>query len=215
MDLYFIDAKSGKSRKVLTESEPDAWVEVNDNFRILKSDGRSDARFLWTSWRDGHTHIYLYSFNASDPIASDAKLERQLETGEYEVLAVDGVDEASGTVLFTANQGDPRQEKLFSVKLDGSGMQGLSAEDGNYTAVFADDGKHFVETHSATLTPPRISWCYAGRKLPENLGEPQRDDYDPIAPKPLEFKADDGTCVWLSASAAQRRPEPEGDFQFH
>jgi dipeptidyl-peptidase-4 len=198
MDLYFIDAKSGKSRKVLTESEPDAWVEVNDNFRILKSDGRSDARFLWTSWRDGHTHIYLYSFNASDPIASDAKLERQLETGEYEVLAVDGVDEASGTVLFTANQGDPRQEKLFSVKLDGSGMQGLSAEDGNYTAVFADDGKHFVETHSATLTPPRISWCTPGGSCQKIWASRSVTDYDPIAPKPLEFKADDGTVLYGS-----------------
>ena len=63
MDLYFIDAKSGRSRKVLTESSPDAWVNVNDDFRILKS----GDRFLWTSWRDGHTHIYLYSFNAPDP----------------------------------------------------------------------------------------------------------------------------------------------------
>ena len=59
MDLYFIDTKSGRSRKVLTESEPNAWVNVNDDFRILKS----GDRFLWTSWRDGHTHIYLYSFN--------------------------------------------------------------------------------------------------------------------------------------------------------
>ena len=63
MDLYFIDAKSGKSRKVLTESAPDAWVNVNDDFRILKS----GDRFLWTSWRDGHTHIYLYSFNPPRP----------------------------------------------------------------------------------------------------------------------------------------------------
>ena len=93
LDLYFIDAKSGKSRKVLTESAPDAWVNVNDDFRILKSDG---DRFLWTSWRDGHTHIYLYSFNAQDPLAADAKLERQLESGDYEVLAISGVDEAIG-----------------------------------------------------------------------------------------------------------------------
>ena len=71
LDLYFIDAKSGRSRKVLTESAPDAWVNVNDDFRILKS----GDRFLWTSWRDGHTHIYLYSFNAQDPAAANAKLD--------------------------------------------------------------------------------------------------------------------------------------------
>src|SRR6202140_4502112 len=153
MDLYFIDAKSGRSRKVLTESAPDAWVNVNDDFRVLKS----GDRFLWTSWRDGHTHIYLYSFNGSDPGGSEAKLERQLESGEYEVIEISGVDDAAGTVFFIANKGDPRQEKLFSVKLDGSGMQSISSEEGSYAATFAHDGKHFVETHSATLKPPRIS----------------------------------------------------------
>ena len=192
MDLYFIDARSGRSRKVLTESAPDAWVNVNDDFRILKS----GDRFLWTSWRDGHTHIYLYSFNAPDPTASDAKLERQLESGDYEVLAISGVDDASGTVFFTANKGDPRQEKLFSVKLDGSGMQSLSSEEGNYTAVFADDGKHFVETHSATLTPPRISVCAPGGACQKLWEGRSIADYNPIAPKMMEFKADDGTVMY-------------------
>ena len=192
MDLYFIDAKSGKSRKVLTESAPDAWVNVNDDFRILKS----GDRFLWTSWRDGHTHIYLYSFNAPDPLASDAKLERQLESGDYEVIAISGVDDAAGTVFFTANKGDPRQEKLFSVKLDGSEMQAISSGEGNYEAIFVDDGKHFVETHSATLTPPRISVCAPAGPCHKIWEGRSVADYDPIAPQPLEFKADDGTVLY-------------------
>ena len=196
MDLYFIDAKSGKWGKVLTESAPDAWVNVNDDFRILKS----GDRFLWTSWRDGHTHIYLYSFNAQDPMAADAKLEHQLESGDYEVIAISGVDEASGTVFFTANKGDPRQEKLFSVKLDGSGLQSLSSEAGgnagNYAASFAEDGRHFVETHSATLTPPRISVCAFGGPCHKIWEGRSLTDYDPIVPKALEFKADDGTVLY-------------------
>lgn len=212
MDLYFIDAKSGKSRKVLTESASDAWVNVNDDFRILKS----GDRFLWTSWRDGHTHIYLYSFSAQDPLAADAKLERQLESGDYEVIEISGVDEASGTVFFTANKGDPRQEKLFSVKLDGSGMQGISSEEGNeagnYAASFADDGKHFVETRSATLTPPRISMCAAGGACQKIWEGRSVADYDPIAPKNLEFKAEDGTVLYgylilpRNADATQKIP---------
>ena len=210
LDLYFIDAKSGKSRKVLTESAPDAWVNVNDDFRVLKS----GDRFLWTSWRDGHTHIYLYSFNAPDPMASDAKLERQLESGDYEVIAISGVDEASGTVFFIANKGDPRQEKIFSVKLDGSDMHGILSEEGNYAASFAHDGKHFVETYSATRTPPRISVCAAGGACQKIWEGRSVADYDPIAPKPLEFKADDGTvlygCLILPrpADASQKIPIP-------
>jgi dipeptidyl-peptidase-4 len=210
MDLYFIDAKSGRSRKVLTESSPDAWVNVNDDFRILKS----GDRFVWTSWRDGHTHIYLYSFNAQDPMAADAKLERQLESGDYEVIEISGVDDAAGAVFFIANKGDPRQEKLFSVKLDGSGMQSISSEEGSYATTFAEDGKHFVETHSATLKPPRISACATGgpcRKIWEGRSVA---DYDPIAPKTVEFKADDGTVLYgylilpRHADASQKTPIP-------
>jgi len=210
MNLYFIDAKSGKSRKVLTESAPGAWVNVNDDFRILKS----GDRFLWTSWRDGHTHIYLYSFNAPDPLAADAKLERQLENGDYEVIAVSGVDEALGTVFFTANKGDPRQEKIFSVKLDGSGMHSISPEAGSYTASFSDDGKHFVETHSAPLAPPRILLCVPGGDCYKVWQGRSLADYDPILPKSLEFKADDGTVLYgdlilpRNADATQKIPIP-------
>jgi len=192
MDLYFIDAKSGKSRKLLTETAPGAWVNVNDDFRILKS----GDRFLWTSWRDGHTHIYLYSFNAPNPLASDARLERQLESGDYEVIAVNAVDEASGTIFFTANKGDPRQEKVFSVKLDASAVQSISPEEGNYTASFADDGKHYVETHSATLTPPRILLCVPGGNCYRIWESRSVADYHLIAPEALEFKADDGTPLY-------------------
>ena len=63
MDLYFIDAKSGKSRKVLTESAPDAWVNVNDDFRILKA----GDRFLWTDWRDGHSSHLSLQFQRAGP----------------------------------------------------------------------------------------------------------------------------------------------------
>jgi dipeptidyl-peptidase-4 len=228
LDLYFIDVKSGKSRKMLTESAPDAWVNVNDDFRVLKS----GDRFLWTSWRDGHTHIYLYSFNAQDPLTVNAILERQLESGDYEVLSINGVDEVSGgkskdkladksdansgTVFFTANKGDPRQAKIFSVKLDGSGVQALSSEAsgeaGRYSAHFSDDGKHFVETHSATITPPRISLCAVGGACQKIWEARSVADYNLIAPQPLEFKADDGTVLYgqlilpRNADASQKIP---------
>ena len=180
--------------KCLTESEPDAWVNVNDDFRILKS----GDHFLWTSWRDGHTHIYLYSFNAQDPFAGEAKLERQLESGDYEVLAVNSVEPESGTVFFTANKDDPREERLFSVKLDGSGLRSISSKQGNYTGLFAADGKHYVETRSATLTPPRVSLCSVSAPCQKIWESRDIADYDPILPKQLELKADDGTVLYGS-----------------
>ena len=56
MDLYFVDAKSGKSRIVLTETTPGAWIDFEQvEVRFLKSSGG----FLWPSWRDGNMHLYL------------------------------------------------------------------------------------------------------------------------------------------------------------
>jgi dipeptidyl-peptidase 4 len=199
LDLYFVDTHSGKVRKVFTESEPEAWVEVNDDFRVLKS----GDRFLWTSWRDGHTHIYLYSFNARDPLSADAKLERQLESGDYEVLSINGVNPDSGDVFFTANKDDPREQKIFSIKLDGSAVRALASEAGQNVGLFAENGQHFVRTHSATLVPQRISVCPTGASEPDKsctkIWEGRSiAPYAPITPKDLEFKADDGTVLYGS-----------------
>jgi len=192
MDLYFIEAKSGRSRKLLTETSKGAWVEVNNDFHVLKS----GDRFLWSSWRDGHTHLYLYSFDKQNPLAADAKLEKQLDQGDYEMLGVQGIDEEAGTVYVSANKDDPRQEQLYSLKLDGSGLQQVSKEPGTHTVAFADDGKHYVDTYSANLVPPKRSVCAAAGTPCHPFWE-ARDvsQYDWIAPKNFELKAADGNTT--------------------
>jgi dipeptidyl-peptidase-4 len=192
MDLFFVDVRSGKSRKVLTETVKGGWVEVNDDFRILKS----GDRFLWTSWRDGHTHIYLYSFDRNSPLASDAKLERQLEQGDYEVLGIAGVDEAAGSVYFRANKEDIRQQQVFAVGLDGSGLRRLSTREGTHAATFAPDGKHYVENYSSMLTPPQWSVCAVSGECAPMWQSHDVSGYNLRAPGYLEFKADDGTTLY-------------------
>jgi dipeptidyl-peptidase-4 len=190
MDLYFIDAKSGRLRKVLTESSPDSWVDVNDVFRILKS----GDRFLWPSWRDGHTHLYLYSFDKQNPLGADAKLERQLEKGDYEVLSVEAVDE--NAVYLTANQGDYRKKGVFSVKLDGSDFHLLSQPEGWHSASFADDGNHWLDKYSAATAPPQWSLCTVGGSCSKVWESRSVADYGLVAPKFLDFKAEDGTTLY-------------------
>jgi dipeptidyl-peptidase-4 len=192
LDLYFVDAKSGKSRIVLRETSADAWVNVNDDFKVLKS----GDRFLWSSWRDGHTHLYLYSFDKGNPLAVDAKLEGQLTQGDFEVLGVEAVDDAAGVVFFAANKDDPRQRHLFSVKVDGSGLQALTREEGMHFGNFADDGKHYLDTYSNVLTPPRASLCAVGGACNPVWEARSVGDYGLMPEKFLEFKADDGTTMY-------------------
>jgi dipeptidyl-peptidase 4 len=189
LDIYFVDAHSGKARKVLTENSPDSWVNVNDDFTLLKS----GDHFLWSSWRDGHTQLYVYSFDKADPSSADAKLERQLTQGDFEVLGVESVDAGAGVVYFSTNKDDPRQRQLYSVKLDGSGLTRVSQDDGTHQVIFSADGKHYLDTYSSVLTPPRLLACAPGGSCQHAWESHSVDDYSLTAPKFLEFKADDGT----------------------
>jgi len=200
LDLYFVDIHSGRSRKVLTESAPAAWVYVNDDFRILKS----GDRFTWQSWRDGTTQLYLYRFDKNNPLGSDAKLERQLTQGAFEVVganarphsSLEAVDEEAGTLYFTCDKDDPRERQLYAVKLNGSELRQVSAQNGTHEVTFADDGKHYVDEHSAILTPPSLSLCQPGGSCQKVWDSHRVDDFGLIPPQFLEFKAEDGTKLY-------------------
>ena len=200
LDLYFIDAKSGKSHKMLSEVAADAWVYVNDDFKVLKS----GDRFTWQSWRDGTTQLYLYSFDKNSPLGSDAKLERQLTKGDFEVLGagenphsgIEAVDEAAGEIYFTCDKDDPRQRQLYSVKLDGSDMQRVTKQDGTHATTFAEDARHYVDQYSDIMTPPSLSICSVGGSCTKVWDSRSVDDFGLITPRFLDFKADDGTRLY-------------------
>jgi dipeptidyl-peptidase 4 len=194
MDLYFVDAKTGKSRIVLTEAAPGAWIDFDQvEVRFLKSSGG----FLWPSWRDGNMHVYFYSFDKQNPMGTEAKLERQLTHGDFEVLGIEGVDEATGTAFFTSNQDDPRQRRIFSIKLDGTGLQQLTHDEGLYFSQFSEDGKHYEQTFTGPTTAPRMTLCTVGGgcalvwKARDEVAE-----YGLRAPMFLEFKAEDGSTLY-------------------
>jgi len=204
MNLYFVDAKSGKSRIVLTEDTSGAWIDFEHvEVKFLNSGNQ----FLWPSWRDGNMHIYRYSFDKHNPMAGDAKLDRQLEKGDYEVLGIDGVDENSGTVFFEANKDDPRQQHIYSVKVDGSDLKDMTPEEGTHFGNFSDDGKHYTHMSSGPHVSRSLELCAVGGACNSVWkGHDEITEYGLRAPEFLEFKADDGTTLYgrllLPAEAA-------------
>jgi dipeptidyl-peptidase-4 len=192
LELYFVDTQTGQRRKVLTETAPDAWVYVSDDFKVLKS----GDRFLWSSWRDGTTQLYLYTFDKEKPLASEARLERQLTKGDFEMLGIEGLDESAGLIYFNCNKDDPRQRQLYSGKIDGSGLQRVSREDGTHAVTFADDGKHYFDIFSALMTPPRLSACNSTGECNQVWNSRNVEAYDLTPPKFLDFKANDGTTLY-------------------
>jgi dipeptidyl-peptidase-4 len=191
LDLYFAEAKfMGRARRVLSDSS-DVWVETHDNFRIL----RSGDRFLWSSWRDGFPHLYLYRFDASKPLDNEASVERQLTKGEFTVYDVAGVDEAAKVVYFISNQGDARERQLYSVPLGGGEMTRITEGAGTHDSLFSPDGKYSVQTFSSLREPTRISMCALGGDCNVFWESKSLEGYALAAPTFVDFKADDGSVL--------------------
>jgi dipeptidyl-peptidase-4 len=195
LDIYFIDTQSGKSQRVLSESS-DAWIDMHPEvaFELLPS----GERFLWTSWRDGHYHIYLYQFDKKNPLSGEAKLVAQLTHGEWEVESINGVDESQRVVYFTANESDWRQANVFSVGLDGQNLHRISKEDGTHDANFGPmNTRRYVDTYSSLAIPPRLSVCATDGTCTPFWQSRSIDGYNIRSPKPVDFTAADGTTKLL------------------
>ncbi len=189
--IYFVDVASDKSQLMLKESSSD-WINISDDFKILKT----GDRFLWSSWRDGFTHLYLYGFDHATPLALPARLERQLTKGEFETFGVKAVDESKGYVYFLANAGDVRQRNLYRTKLDGSApIERVSTPDGTHTANFDESGTHYVDTYSNQKTPTITELCSVGGSCSAIWQPRSLAAYQLIFPRFVEFKAEDGTVL--------------------
>jgi dipeptidyl-peptidase-4 len=200
--LYLIDVASGKSRAVLRESDAD-YIELRDS-GFHDPTGRahqeilflnSSAGFLWQSWRDGFTHIYLYSFDGEQPLAADARLIRQLERGRYEVNTMLGVDEAAKLVYLEANKGDDRQQHLFAVPLAGGEVVQLTQQPGVHSVSMTEDARYFLDVHSSLTTPFKMAICKVGGDCREIWASHRWDDYDTLTPQFVDFHAEDGTLL--------------------
>jgi dipeptidyl-peptidase-4 len=107
------------------------------------------------------------------------------------------LDEAGGTVFFEANKEDPREEHIYSVKLDGSDVKNLTPEEGIHMGNLSDDGKHYTEMHFGPHTSPGLSVCAVGGSCnPVWTAHDEITEYGLRAPKFMEFKADDGTTLY-------------------
>ena len=197
-DLYFIDTRTGKSRLALHESDPN-YIELHDAMGRGEHQGLrfldSSDEFLWLSWRDGFTHVYLYSFSSGNPLAGPAKLERQLEKGPYEVNNLLGVDESKRILYIEANKSDDRAENAFAVPLSGGEAVSLTPQPGVHTISMTANAKCFVDTYSSLTAQPRMQICAVGGLCSEVWASHAWDGYDTLTPQFVDFKAEDGELL--------------------
>ncbi len=188
LDLLISDTITGKTRAALSENDPN-WINVSDDLNFLK-DGK---RFLWSSERSGYRHLYLYDLEGGQLA--------QLTKGEWEVSAVDAVDEAKRLVYFTATEKSPLERHLYRVALDGTAFTRLTKDAGTHAAVFAPNDAAFYDTYSNAAAPPRQDLYRADGSRIATINENKIAELADYHLSPMEFftvKSHDG--VQLNAS---------------
>lgn len=193
LNIYFADAHTGDARMVLAQDDDKFFDEAYDVYFF------APGEFLITSWRDGHTHVYRYTYVASNPLGAEAEPAGQLEKGEYEVSAIKSIDLTTRTIFYLSNEGDPRQQQIWSVKLDGTDKKRVSTSDGFHDPNFSAGSPTYIDAASAQMTPPSLSLCHAGGTCQEIWHAHAPQGYDLVRPEMLELKAADGkTTIYAS-----------------
>src|SRR5207247_3263244 len=144
LELNAADANTGAPRTILRETSK-YWISADD---VEPPTTMKDGSFLWLSDRSGWRHIYHFK--------ADGTLINQVTSGKWEVRTLHGVDESGGWIYFSGTERSPIGGDVYRIKLDGTGMQRVSAAEGTHTAAFSPSLAYYTDTWSTVTTPPQM-----------------------------------------------------------
>jgi dipeptidyl-peptidase-4 len=188
LGLYFADAQTGVSHRVLTETDP-YWINTNDDLYFL-NDG---THFLWASERDGYKHLYRYRM--------DGALANQVTKGDWAIAsaswgggAVVGIDAKNDWIYFTALTDSSIERHLYRIRSDGSALTKLTTENGTHSVSMSPDARYYFDVYSNIHELPSLRMCSSEGKALYTLASPRREllPVDVQYPELLTIPAGDG-----------------------
>ena len=144
LDLLSVDPATGASRVIATQKS-DAWVPLNHSFRALEN-----GQFIWASEESGWNHLYLYN--------RDGRRVRAITRGDYAVKSLNGVNQETGEVFFTASMRDgkeyPIEQQLFRASLKRTAAPAeVTPRGGWWSASVNGTGTAYVGNYTDVNTP--------------------------------------------------------------
>ncbi|WP_293827114.1 S9 family peptidase [uncultured Brevundimonas sp.] len=173
LDLLSVDPTTGASRVILSQKAA-AWVDLNDDFRVL-----SDGRFIWSNEDSGWRHLYLYDRNG--------RRLRAITRGDYPVKHLDGVNEQTGDVYFTASMRDgkelPIEQQMFRANLNRTvDPVAVTPGGGWWTVSVNGPATAYVGNYSDPQTPPQSALYRIDGTRVRWIEENRLDAGHPFAP---------------------------------
>lgn len=143
--IFLCDPLSTVCKQII-EEKVDKYVREEVVHRVQFT-GR---HILVPSDRTGWMHLYLYNMNGQQL--------RQIETGDYEISAVYGYDEATGDTYYASHENGATDQRVWVMHQNGK-RESLSDQAGWSSAVFSKNYKYFIRTWSNLNTPPVYTLC--------------------------------------------------------
>ncbi len=191
LELMAANPYTGTSRVLLTETQTTFVVGINifRSFESMFSLLEGGTGFIWMSEREGWNHLYLYDI--------DGNLIRRLTPGDFPVESIEGVDEKTGWVYFTAHADKqrPYDTQLYRVNLEGKRLSRLTKGAGEHDIQLSPSMEFFLDTHSSVDRPPVVELRKADGTLVRTLTKANIDALKELNWRPPEkfvVKAADG-----------------------
>ena len=173
LDLLSVDPATGASRVILTQRS-EAWVSLTHDFKVLEN-----GNFIWSSEESGWRHLYLYD--------RDGRRLRAITRGAWPVKSLNGVNQATGEVYFTASMRDgrelPIEQQLFRASLNRTVTPvAVTPAGGWWSASVNKTGTAFVGNYSDPETPSQSGLYRADGSFVRWIEENRLDENHPFFP---------------------------------
>lgn len=138
------DPESGAVTELWNETSR-TWTTYKD-LRLLER----SPRLVSTMTLSGHTHLEVRD-------ATNGQRVAELTRGDWDVDHIAAIDEDQGLVFFVGTMTSPVERHLYSVPMGGGEIKKVSQERGVHGVILSQEGKGYVDIHSASDRLPKAT----------------------------------------------------------
>ena len=165
MNIYAVDPATGTSIEVYDE-QSDMWIDED----VVTGVKYYSGFFVVKSNRNGRKHLYKYNYIG--------KQLKQISSGDYDVTAYYGYDEARKLFYFQTNKGALNRTIRCANDVTGE-VKEIVDGNGTYSATFNSDFTYYIRRFSDATTPDQfVLYSIDGKRVRDlQLNEKYAEKY--------------------------------------
>lgn len=181
--LILCQIADGSAKDIYREND-NAWIDIKSRWNDDDPSGwewiDEGQSFLWVSEKDGWRHIYKIDLKGKETL---------LTTGEYDIIAIDLIDETNQKIYFSASPENATQKYLYQISLKGGKAKQISPDNeiGTHSYQISPNGKIAQHEFSSSMTY-RSGAVVSLPDHKEKFAAPVHRDLPANSPKPEFFK---------------------------